>query len=74
MDRDLLRLRARWLAELSQLTDAFLRSPAFLKLMRYGFMSMTASIHAITLVAPWCFPAGSRARGDARTDRSDPNA
>lgn len=68
MDRDLKRLRARWFAELSQLTDAFLRSPLFLRWMRYGLASMTASMHAAAFLAPWNRGARSRSRADTRAN------
>jgi hypothetical protein len=39
------RLRSRWLADLSQAMDAYLRSPAFLDLMDHNFKGMIRSAH-----------------------------
>jgi hypothetical protein len=34
-------LRSRWLADLSQALDSYMRSPAFLELMQQNFKAMT---------------------------------
>jgi hypothetical protein len=47
-------LRSRWLAELSQALDGYMRSPAFLEWMQYSLKALTAPL-SLT-----CYPPDRR--------------
>jgi hypothetical protein len=50
--RDSRQLRRSWLADLTRTTDSYLRSPAFLELMRWGF---AATVRSTSLVPRFPF-------------------